>query len=277
MKFLCSTKRNQQGYLLLSVMLLITLMLIMLAAEAPRVAQQIKRAKEEELVHRGKEYAIAIKKYVHKMGNYPTSLEQLEDTNHIRFLRKRYNDPMTGKADWKLIHVGEAEIKIPQNKNPGLQGSGNPGLTGSTPDTGNSNGSPSLSASSNGLGGSNLGATPPNQNQANSLSTSNIGTGQPIGGGGIIGVASTSKQTGIKEFNDNSEYDQWLFVYDPKLEQATASSGASADAGVIVAAPRAGAASSGEGPAPNGSPAPGGSSNPNATPNNATPNPSPGL
>src|SRR5690348_18352798 len=101
------TRRNEKGYLLLSVMLLITLMLIMLAAEAPRVAQQIKRAKEEELVSRGKEYAIAVRKYVHKMGNYPTSLEQLEDTNHIRFLRKRYTDPMTGKADWKLIHVGE--------------------------------------------------------------------------------------------------------------------------------------------------------------------------
>ncbi|HWG48740.1 MAG TPA: hypothetical protein VN669_03555 [Candidatus Acidoferrales bacterium] len=284
MKFLCSKKRNQRGYLLLSVMLLITLMLIMLAAEAPRVAQQIKRAKEEELVHRGKEYAIAIKKYVHKMGNYPTSLEQLEDTNHIRFLRKRYNDPMTGKADWKLIHVGEAEIKIPQNKNPGLEGSGNPGLTGSTPSAGTQPGSTGLSQSSGlsqsptGVTGLNSGGTQPNQNQIGALTTSNIGTGQPIGGGGIIGVASTSKQTGIKEFNDNSEYDQWLFVYDPKLEQATASSGAAADAGVIVAAPRAGAASNGEGPAPSGSPVPAGNSNPNATPNsNATPNPSPGF
>src|SRR5690242_6009524 len=111
------TKRNEKGYLLLSVMLLITVILIMLAAEAPRVAQQIKRAKEEELVSRGKEYAIAVRKYVHKIGNYPTSLEQLADTNHIRFLRKRYPYPMTGKTDWKLIHVGEAEIKIPQNKN----------------------------------------------------------------------------------------------------------------------------------------------------------------
>src|SRR6185437_9816752 len=112
-----SKTRNQKGYLLLSVMLLIAIMLLMLSIEAPRMAQQIKREKENELIHRGKEYAKAVRKYVRKTGNYPTSLEQLEDTNHIRFLRKRYEDPITGKADWKLIHQGEAEIKIPQNNN----------------------------------------------------------------------------------------------------------------------------------------------------------------
>src|SRR5690242_2100293 len=125
--------RNQRGYLLLSVMLLIAIMLLMLSIEAPRMAQQIKRDKENELIHRGKEYAKAVRKYVRKTGNYPTSLEQLEDTNHVRFLRKRFEDPMTGKADWKLVHQGEAEVKIPQNQNnPGLQGSGNPGISGSS-------------------------------------------------------------------------------------------------------------------------------------------------
>jgi hypothetical protein len=118
----------------------------------------------------------------------------------------------------------------------------------------------------------NSGGTQLNQNQIGALTTSNTGTGQPIGGGGIIGVASTSKESGIKEFNGNSEYDQWLFVYDPKLEQATVSAGAAADAGVVVASPRAGAASGGENPAPSGSPAPGVNPNPNAT---ASPSPTP--
>jgi hypothetical protein len=105
-----------------------------------------------------------------------------------------------------------------------------------------------------------------------SLRTSNLGNGQTFGGGGIIGVASTSKQTGIKEFNGNSEYDQWLFVYDPKLEQASATFGGAADAGVVVASPRANAGSDNGNPSPSGSPAPGGNSNPNATPN---PSPTP--
>src|SRR5689334_13360133 len=95
-------------------MLAVTLILIALSMEAPRIAQQIKRDREEELLHRGKDYATAIKRFVHKNGGrYPISVEQLENTNHIRFLRKRYKDPITGEAEWRLVHFGEAEIKIP--------------------------------------------------------------------------------------------------------------------------------------------------------------------
>lgn len=261
--------RNQKGYLLLSVMLLIAIMLLMLSIEAPRIAQQIKRDKENELIHRGKEYARAVRKYVRKTGNYPTSLEQLEDTNHVRFLRKRYEDPMTGKADWKLIHQGEAEVKIPQNNNnPGLQGSGNPGISGSstpaaspTPQGGTFGGGSTLG------GPGTLGSQP--SGQAGTLKTSNAGSGQQFGGGGIIGVASTSKESGIHEFNGNSEYDKWLFVYDPKLEQAAATMGGSADGGIAVASPRAGADNGGA--TPTGSPAPGGSPAAGVNPN---PNPS---
>jgi len=103
---------GQAGYILLSVMLLVTVMLLALAIELPRISQQIKREKEEELVHRGMDYAMAIKRFVHKTGRYPASLEQLEDTNHVRFLRKRYKDPMTIEGEWRLIHQGEAQIKL---------------------------------------------------------------------------------------------------------------------------------------------------------------------
>ena len=100
--------------MLLAVMLTLTLMLAVLAIEAPRIAQQIKREKEEELIHRGKDYATAIKRFVHKNGgSIRLSIEQLENTNHIRFLRKRYKDPITGESDWKLVHTGEAQIIIP--------------------------------------------------------------------------------------------------------------------------------------------------------------------
>src|SRR5436309_4237670 len=124
---------RQSGYVLLALMLTMTLILVALAMEVPRIGQQIKRGKEEELVHRGKDYATAVKRFVHKNGGrYPLSVEQLEDTNHARLLRKRYKDPMTGESDWKMVHVGEAQVNIPTPK-AGLSGSGgtNPPSTAS--------------------------------------------------------------------------------------------------------------------------------------------------
>src|SRR6476619_1891310 len=121
------SRSAESGYVLLAVMLTVTLILVALAVEAPRIAQQIKREKEEELVHRGKDYATAVKRFVHKNGGrYPLSIEQLEDTNHVRFLRKKYKDPMTGESDWKLVHLGEAQVNIPapaglSSAVPGLQ------------------------------------------------------------------------------------------------------------------------------------------------------------
>ena len=49
---------------------------------------------------------------------------------------------------------------------------------------------------------------------------SNIGNGQTVGGGQIMGVASVSKKQSIKEFNDKDHYDEWYFVYDLRLEQS---------------------------------------------------------
>jgi type II secretory pathway pseudopilin PulG len=239
------SRRAESGYVLLAVMLTLTLMLVAMAIEAPRIAQQIKREKEEELVHRGKDYAMAVKRFVHKSGGrYPASIEQLENTNHIRFLRKKYKDPMTGETDWKMVHAGEAQIKIP-TPNPGLPGSGNPGLSGSstnpglsdstnTGSSGTTTGTTSLAGTTQTVsGGSGLGQTltqPGTNGSLGSLTTSNTGNGQTFGGGQIIGVASVSKKQAIKEFNDKDHYDEWYFVYDLRLEQ-------SGGTGVAVAAP----------------------------------------
>lgn len=242
--------QGQEGYLLVAVMLLIAVMLIAMAVEVPRIAQQIKREKEEELVHRGKEYALAIKKYYHKVGTYPVSLEQLEDTNHLRFLRQRFKDPMTTSGEWKLIHLGEAQISIPTGGASGAPGS--TGTLNSSPLGSAATPSPSptpggLGASSGLSGGLQTGSQPGAGGQMGTLNTSNIGTGltgSSQGGGPIIGVASTSKSTSIKEFNGNSEYDQWLFVYDPRLEQAPGNNG------VTIAAPRSASAPAIGPPAP---------------------------
>ena len=225
---------GQSGYVLLAVMLAVTLILIALSVEAPRIAQQIKREKEEELVHRGKDYATAIKRFVHKNGGrYPLSVEQLEDTNHVRFLRKKYKDPMTGESDWKMVHFGEAQINIPAPKSIRRTTRRREALR---PEQHSAHWHSSANCWRPAAGPAQ--PQPGNTGQLGSLTTSNIGTGQTIGGGQIIGVASVNKGQAIKEFNDKDHYDEWYFVYDLRLEQ-------SGGTGVTVAAPRAGGSASG--------------------------------
>jgi type II secretory pathway pseudopilin PulG len=197
------SRSGQSGYVLLALMLAVTLILIALSVEAPRIAQQIKREKEEELVHRGKDYATAIKRFVHKNGGrFPLSVEQLEDTNHVRYLRKRYKDPMTGEDNWRMVHFGEAMVNIP-TPNPGLSGSTNPAAGNTLGGTGGATGpaqNPAGPAQNPNLGGAQLGQAQPQPNntaQLGSLTTSNIGNGQTVGGGQIIGVASVDKGQGI--------------------------------------------------------------------------------
>src|SRR5260370_36845859 len=80
------------------------------------IAFDIKRDREEELIHRGVQYSRAIRAYYKKFGRYPTKLEDLENTSRLRFLRKRYKDPMSCKggkcADFKLLHFGEVQLSL---------------------------------------------------------------------------------------------------------------------------------------------------------------------
>ena len=75
-----SDQRSQSGYILLLLMLGVTLLAIAAAAIAPTLAFQIRRDREEELIHRGVQYSRAVRRYVKKFGRYPTRLEELEDT-----------------------------------------------------------------------------------------------------------------------------------------------------------------------------------------------------
>jgi type II secretory pathway pseudopilin PulG len=103
--------RRQQGYILLTLILMVALVLIAMAAVLPSITGQLRRDREVELIHRGAQYARAIKRYYKKAGNYPATIDQLASTNNIRFLRKRYKDPVAGK-DFRLLHVGEVQLTL---------------------------------------------------------------------------------------------------------------------------------------------------------------------
>ena len=105
-----SRPSGEQGYLLLGLLFLFALILIGLAIAAPKIAMQIQREKEMETIQRGEQYKRAIQLYYRKFGAYPSTIAQLKETNQIRFLRQEYVDPMTGKKDWKLLHLGQVQM-----------------------------------------------------------------------------------------------------------------------------------------------------------------------
>src|SRR4051794_36716667 len=127
--------QNSSGYILITLMLFITLIAMAALAVLPEIAHQVQRDREEELLHRGTEYMRAVKKYYKKFGRYPSRVEELENTNQVRFLRKRFKDPMTrdpqtsGEQEFKFVRQGDPilnnlGISNPSLGQPGGQGQG---------------------------------------------------------------------------------------------------------------------------------------------------------
>src|SRR2546427_8672532 len=103
-------EEQQRGFAMLLVFVMAAAVAITLYRERPRVAFEAQRNKEELLIERGEQYSRAIQLYVRKWKKYPQTIEELESTNQIRFLRKRYVDPMTGKSEWRVVHVGPGGV-----------------------------------------------------------------------------------------------------------------------------------------------------------------------
>lgn len=199
-----SSRRSEQGYILLMLLFFLTLLIVAMAAAVPYAKVAIKRDKEEELIHRGNQYARAIGRYYKRFGRYPASIDQLENTNNMRFLRKRYKDPMTGKDDWTLIHFGEAQVRTS-----GLNGPGTSNTTGV--------GTPASSLASKNQSGDKTDNSNP-VGTAGTQGTPGGLSGQRFGGGPIVGVASSKEEESIKELNGKDHYNEWQFVYDPTLD-----------------------------------------------------------
>jgi uncharacterized membrane protein YgcG len=247
-------QRNEHGYIMLTLLLAMALMVIFAGVIVPSITFEIKRDREEEMIHRGVQYSRAIRAYYKKFGRYPTKIEDLESSNNMRFLRKRYKDPLNCKsgkcADFKLLHFGEVQMSmsgIGGGTIPGANaiGASAGGLNGgpgglSQPSTFGAN--PSFGASPNSQFGQNqpaAGTTPtgtdasqpgsptssdatgnPSGPGSSSPGSNQLGSGQIIGGP-IVGVASNSpiKDSTYREFNHKKKYKDWVFVYDPAQDQ----------------------------------------------------------
>jgi uncharacterized membrane protein YgcG len=98
-------RRKDSGFALLLVFLMAAVIAITLYTEIPRVAFESQRQKEQLLIERGEQYKRAIVVFFRDNKRYPGKIEDLENTNTRRYLRHRYKDPMTGKDEWRVIHV----------------------------------------------------------------------------------------------------------------------------------------------------------------------------
>jgi type II secretory pathway pseudopilin PulG len=191
-----SQRCSQQGYIMMALTLATALILIALTAGLPALSVELRREREQELIHRGAQYQRAIRNYYRKFGAYSTSLEQLEDTNHLRFLRKRYKDPMTG-ADFRLLHLGEIKLSLQPSGTASADASNQAASQASSPD-----------------------ATPSDaQPPALSSPFTSIAKGPTIGGGPIAGVTSTSDQQSLHVFDGKDHYNEWQFIFVPALDR----------------------------------------------------------
>lgn len=230
---------TEAGFMLLMVVVMCALVLIALAVAAPVVAKDLRRDKEVESEHRAQQYVRAIRLYYKKVGGYPASIDALKKTNNIRFLRQEYADPLTGKADWKLIHQGEQKTTVKGFFGQELAGLSSGGLgsaAGMNSGTGTAIGGSTvaLSAGFSGIGSSGSSSTSNTAAGATgsigssggfgsfgaSGATGASGSSGALGGGGpIVGVGSARTGNSILTPNGQSTYETWEFWYDPRIEQ----------------------------------------------------------
>jgi hypothetical protein len=111
-------RSSERGSALLIVFLFAAVVAIMLYREMPVAVFESQRQKEQMLIDRGAQYKRGVKLFYRKFGMYPASIEQLENTNRLRFLRHRFKDPFTGKDDWRLLHMGPGGMLVDSKVNP---------------------------------------------------------------------------------------------------------------------------------------------------------------
>jgi type II secretory pathway pseudopilin PulG len=251
-------RRSERGYILITLILAVALSAIFALTWVQKVEFQIKRDREEELIHRGVQYSRAVRRYFKKFGRYPTRVEELENTNNLRFLRKRYKDPITGK-EFKPLHITDVQMSFNsggvngltpvsqmnaqrtgaggvnspftrQSSTAATTGPGTAATAGNSGDAADASSVPSdvsqgnQTVSQNAASQDNASQNNESQNDASNGPASPPPAGlasapRVFGGGGIVGVASLSKDKTIREFNKKDHYNQWQFIYDPSSDR----------------------------------------------------------
>lgn len=111
-----SQRRGEQGYALVALLALMTIMAFLLMSAAPSIQHQTQRSLEEEAIWRGEQVAQAIGLYVQSMHRLPTSIEELLEgvprgSKRVQILRPiAARDPLSASGEWKLIRQNDPAL-----------------------------------------------------------------------------------------------------------------------------------------------------------------------
>jgi hypothetical protein len=241
------SRSGEDGYLLLGAIVAVFFVLLALSVAAPIVAKDLRREREVETVRRGNQYVRALQLYYRKFNSYPGSMDALEKSNNIRFLRQKYIDPMTGKSDWRMIKVGENKTTVKGFFGKPLTGLPGAGLgsaagmassgaigAGAAGSSASSFGSSSFGSSSTPAAGATAaGATTSTDGSTGAAGASgaagSTGTGSSLGslatssiGGAFMGVGLPKSGSSVITLNEQTTYQTWEFLYDPRVEMLKA-------------------------------------------------------
>ena len=204
-------KPSEDGYILIAAICLVFLLALSLSIAAPIVARSIQRDREVETMNRGLQYKRAVQLYYRKFSAYPPTIDALVKTQNIRFLRKRYMDPITGKDDWKPVLFGQNKAPLamgffgealaagatpisgtgPSGGN--VAGTGIGGQNGSTFGSGSIFGSGSGTTTGSGTGGSTFGSSGSGQNPTTGTGSGTTGS---TGSGSTTSTGTSGTTTG---------------------------------------------------------------------------------
>jgi type II secretory pathway pseudopilin PulG len=195
---------------MVAIVIFLLLLSISMMAVAPALTKVMQREREEELIFRGKQYAIAFIRFQKRQGRFPLELKELMQTQP-RSARKLFKEPMCDCDDWGLIHVGQPWP--PPIVNPADSATGMSGFPSDRQRPGQS-GSP-LPSSYTQPPPSGPGAAG-RANRGNGAGFSNGAifdkAGKEVTNAPIIGVYSKTHKKGLRIFKGEEYYDRWGFV-----------------------------------------------------------------
>lgn len=171
---------RERGYNLIALSVIVLVLVASLGAIVPVLKMQDQRAREEEALFRGLQYAEAIRVFQLRQGRLPNSLEELLRVEP-RSIRQLWDDPLTDDGQWGLVRGAI--------QGPGTPGTGDGEGEGEGEDAEESGASRRLRRDDRG-------------NQRGDAETL----------GPVSGVFTRAKGAPVKSFFGAESYDEWVFT-----------------------------------------------------------------